>query len=346
VLENVTVSAPSRLHFGLFSIGDTVSRKFGGVGLMIDSPRVVISAERADRFSVHSPTHPAASQAVEHAIQSWFNTFQISLRSELGASSFDELPARLVIEHLPPRHSGLGSGTQLALASAMALTKLFGKPTGNPEEMSIAVGRGKRSGIGSYGFFQGGLLVDRGKLPNESLAPLDFQTEFPDSWRIVTVIPDLPQGLSGEPELEAFRNLPDTTELEREGMVALVQEKIIPGVMQSTYELFAEGVFDFGKRSGMMFEQIQSGPYNGSTLETLIHMIRDFGVDATGQSSWGPCVFAITRNDKEANNLVEFLRTEGKINCQINIAKADNVGACVVAQSADPKPMSEPGRLS
>jgi beta-RFAP synthase len=326
VTQRVSISAPSRLHFGLFSIGDTVARKFGGVGLMIDDPRVVVSAEPSETFSINAEDQKVAD-AVSQAIRKWFSTFRVFLATELKIDSIQDLPVQLTVNSIPPRHSGLGTGTQLAFASALATTKLLGLPTPNADELSVAVDRGKRSGIGSHGFFRGGLLVDRGKLPSETLAPLDFQSSFPDAWRIVTAIPSLPEGLSGQRELDAFGRLPDSTEADRIEMIELVRKKIIPGVTQTDYDLFANGVFEFGHRSGMMFEQIQNGPYNGSTLEGLVHKLREFGVPATGQSSWGPCVFSVTSNDEQANQLVEFLRTQTEFDCQLNIAKADNVGA-------------------
>ena len=324
--KRVTISTPSRLHFGLFSIGDAVARKFGGVGLMIDAPRVVVTAESSDCFSVESASQDA-SNSLRKSIQNWFETFRVLLATETDVKSLEKLPVKLTIESIPQRHSGLGSGTQMAFAAALALTRLLELPMPSAEELSIAVDRGKRSGIGSHGFFRGGLLVDRGKLPGESLAPLDFQTSFPESWRIVTAIPNLAKGLSGQLELDAFGQLPDSTESQRTEMIELVRKKIIPGVTQSNYELFADGVFEFGHRSGMMFEKIQNGPYNGSTLEDLVRQIREFGVPATGQSSWGPCVFSVTRNDEEAQSLVKFLQTDIDIDCQLKIAKADNVGA-------------------
>jgi predicted sugar kinase len=77
----------------------------------------------------------------------------------------------------------------------------------------------------------------------------------------------------------------------------------------------------------MMFAGIQNGPYNGPHIEALIRQIRDFGVKAVGQSSWGPCVFAITRNDEDAQRLVGHLQSEYGDRCTIQTAKADNEGA-------------------
>ena len=101
----------------------------------------------------------------------------------------------------------------------------------------------------------------------------------------------------------------------------------MPGVVLSDYDTFADGVYEFGLRSGMMFAGIQNGAYNGPQIESLVNQIRNFGVNAVGQSSWGPCVFAITRDDSDARQLADFLQSEHGDECEIEITKADNQGA-------------------
>ncbi len=331
VRDQISISAPSRLHFGLFSIGDMVARKFGGIGLMIDAPRTMVTASRAESFRI---ADRPGSDACRAAIESWFAWMEVSLRSAGAIDRLEALPVHVEIDAVPPRHSGFGSGTQLALSSVMAITRLLELPVPGSLDVAAAIGRGKRSGIGTHGFFHGGFLVDRGKLGEEQLAPLDFRTDFPDAWTIVTVIPPGTSGLSGEQEQDAFTRLPETSHVERDRMIEIVRDRIIPGVLQQDFELFSDGVYEFGRRSGMMFSEIQNGPYNGPKIEALIGQIREFGVNAVGQSSWGPCVFAITRNDESARQLVEFLTTVHGDRCTIRTAKADNAGARTLQQNS------------
>lgn len=317
------ISAPSRLHFGLFSVGGAGALQFGGSGLMIKSPQTVITATQATAFAASGPGH----QACHRAIENWFKTMRISLAQTLGIEQLADLPVKLQIESLPPRHSGFGSGTQLALSSVVSVIRLLELPLPSPVELVTAVGRGKRSGIGSHGFFQGGFLIDRGKLPEDPLAPLDFHTDFPEPWSIVTVIHRAAVGLSGDLETNAFADLAKTTQSQRDEMLEIVRSKIMPGVVLSDYDTFADGVYEFGLRSGMMFAGIQNGAYNGPQIESLVNQIRNFGVNAVGQSSWGPCVFAITRDDSDARQLADFLQSEHGDECEIEITKADNQGA-------------------
>ena len=40
--RNVSVNAPTRLHFGLLAFGNQEGRNFGGVGLMLKKPRIKV----------------------------------------------------------------------------------------------------------------------------------------------------------------------------------------------------------------------------------------------------------------------------------------------------------------
>ena len=67
------VTAPVRLHFGLFHVpgeGDSPDalpqRAFGGVGLMIDQPAIVVSVRPSDSWQFEGPL---ASRAQEFALR-------------------------------------------------------------------------------------------------------------------------------------------------------------------------------------------------------------------------------------------------------------------------------------
>ncbi len=328
---SVTVSAPSRLHFGLFSVGQRVERQFGGMGMMVKAPRTIVSASFTDRFSVCGPAVEESSRA----IKSWFDHLDcetlaklMSHFSELDREypTFDQLPIRVEVCEMPPRHSGLGSGTQLALCSAASVIHLLQLPMPSPEELAIAARRGLRSAIGSYGFFQGGLLVDRGKTKDELLAPLDFRTEFPEDWPVLIFLKKDAAGLSGDSELDAFREIPDSTIAQQEEMVAMVRDTVLPALMNRDFEVFGDAIYEFGRLSGMHFKTVQGGPYAGRAVTDLVQSIRDFGIAAVGQTSWGPGVFAITRDENSAQGLK--LEIEGRFAGQFEIlvTSADNQG--------------------
>ena len=327
MLDQLIVSAPSRLHFGLFSVGKNVKRRFGGAGLMIDQARTEIEITQSSHFEI-LPHRDALS--CQKAVAAWFDSLKVPLKNDFSIDQLKQLPLKISINATPPRHSGFGSGTQLALAAAFAVNSFFELPVPPPEEIAVSIGRGKRSAIGSHGFFKGGFLVDRGKLSTDLLAPLDFQVDFPQNWRIVTMIPQNGSGLSGNQELDAFSKLPQTTQRERQQMIDIVRNQVLPGLLKTDLDTFGEGIFEFGRRSGMMFSQIQKGPYYGAEAESLVNEIRGLGIRGVGQSSWGPCIFAVLKNDCEADDLINWLELNHEAPLSINKCRADNQGVRTV----------------
>ena len=346
--EYFSLSAPSRLHFGLFSVGGSTpgselvatetnggsrlaegsdaTRQFGGIGLMVQSPRTAIKVSAADRLTIIGPEAIACRRAIEAIFEHLRSAIDCTDVMKGRIKSVNHLPLSIEIQAAPPRHCGLGSGTQLALCTATAVMRFFGLPILGPAEMATAIGRGKRSAIGTHGFSQGGILVDRGKQNNESIAPLDFRTDFPEHWPVLIVMLRGRQGLSGTRETKAFEELPAVPTFQRKQMIALVGDRLIPGVLQQDYEMFAAAVYEFGRNSGMFFKSVQGGPYNGAAVEELVHFIRKSGVPAVGQPSWGPSVFAIAQHDQQSDELAARLKDNFGDQIGIVRTRADNRG--------------------
>src|SRR5688572_3903912 len=102
-MSAVTVVAPSRLHFGLYGFGRSAVRQFGGIGAMIASPSIQLSATAADEYQIDGPL----ADRVHSFAARWMAWY-----CEAG-----ELPrARFEVLAAPPEHSGLGVGTQLGLS--------------------------------------------------------------------------------------------------------------------------------------------------------------------------------------------------------------------------------------
>ena len=338
--EQTQVSAPARLHFGLFSIGKQTQVRFGGAGLMLDGPRTVVTARGCDRLVIEDcsggedsdPSGPSRSLLVDSltsAVHRWFEHTQMLLPDVCQPQ---ELPLRLTIESRAQRHVGLGSGTQLTLATVVSAAAHLDIPLPTVSELGAITGRGRRSAIGSHGFWSGGFLVDRGKTQDDDLAPLDLQFEFPQRWPIVTLIPEKSAGLSGAQEKEAFRTLPETTEDERIQMTRLVRDEIAPAILNQDYERFAVGLRRFGQQSGAMFAAAQQGNYNGPVVTQLVETVINLGVPAVGQSSWGPCVFAICPDPAAAHRLVAQLLERSDSTVQISVRHADNQGVRIESQ--------------
>lgn len=311
----VEVTAPSRLHFGLFSFGRRDDRQFGGVGVMVERPAVRLRIAPFQRFEV---TGPLAERATEF-VRGWANF----------CGTPDPLPCRIEIQSAAPQHVGLGVGTQLGLSLAAGLNAFFGLPVPSPAELAISVGRGLRSAAGTYGFAEGGLIVERGKLPAESIAPLDIRLELPDRWRFVLIQPKGGRGLWGEEEQRAFDDLPAVPSEVTDELTEEVRERMLPAAARGQLELFGESVYQYGRVAGMCFSDIQGGPYNGRRLTAIVDAVRSMGVSGVGQSSWGPTLFAILPDQTAADDFVARLANRISDEVDMSITRASNQGATI-----------------
>jgi beta-ribofuranosylaminobenzene 5'-phosphate synthase len=298
----IRVTAPSRLHFGLFHIPSEQDagapippRQYGGVGLMIDKPGVELSLSPAKAWSA---TGPCADRAFAFA--------QEFMRQCPGSKA----TFALAVERCAAEHVGLGTGTQLGLAVAKALAIALGRPDWHAAELARRVGRGLRSGIGVHGFDKGGLIVDGGKGVQSTVAPLVARHEFPDTWAILLIVPKQLQGVHGDLEREALAQLAKwQSTLETDALCRLVLLGVLPALVEQDLPAFGEALYEFNRRVGAMFKPWQGGVYANPSTEALIAWLRNQGVKGVGQSSWGPAVFAIDTTEK-VTSLGELARNE------------------------------------
>jgi beta-RFAP synthase len=312
--QTLTVSAPSRLHFGMFSFGRDDGPQFGGVGMMIDAPRTRLEATACDRFEVEGPQADRVRNAVASMIESGI---------------VGEPPKRRIrVLETPPAHVGLGSGTQLALATAALVERFLQIDRLAEEQRALAAGRGARSAIGTHGFSRGGFLIEEGKRDLASVSPLLTRIETPADWRIALIIPCDGAGLSGDAERQAFASLPPvppeiTNMLRREAI-----EIMAPAIRDGRFDEFSRSVYRFGRTAGSCFAAAQGGPYCSAAVAQRAERIRSFGVLGVGQSSWGPALFAFFADQASADTFVEQFRADaGRENLHIAIVRPDNLGA-------------------
>lgn len=313
----VTVSTPSRLHFGLLRFEQRDGPSYGGLGMMVREPRWEVELEPSVEWAA---TGPSAERALEYARR--------GLRNLEGIGQ--QLAANVVVRRAAPEHCGLGGGTQLGLAVAAAVRRLSGLDRGTAGELAALVGRGQRSAVGSHGFLQGGLVWELGRLPCESLGRLADRVSVPEQWRVLLVAPRGESGLSGRPELDAFRRLPAVPREVTERLVHVAEEEIIPAIEESRLAAFSDAVYEYGRLAGNCFASVQGGPYASPRIAECVALIRDFGVRGAGQSSWGPTVFAFVEDQVQAEWLVAHLRRSmSPDDYDITMTAADNVGAVI-----------------
>jgi beta-ribofuranosylaminobenzene 5'-phosphate synthase len=329
------LETPSRLHFGLLSFGRGDQRQFGGVGLMIRRPGLRLEASPADEFET-------AGLMAERTCE-----FARLWQAHYGNR---DLPrCRLQVLDAPRQHTGLGVGTQLGLGVAVLLHACGGEPCPPPAQLALSVRRGLRSAIGAYGFCEGGMIVERGKLPHEVLSPLDARIHLPDTWRVVLIFPGagtarLRDGLSGTSEYRAFATLPAVPPETTRAMTRELRQHLVPAAASGDFERFAESVYRYGRRAGECFAPVQEGAYHSPLVESLVRELRREGVRGVGQSSWGPTLFALQPDQRRAEALAMWLQARwGMEPSQWLITRPCNQGARLArihqAAMSDPHPV-------
>jgi beta-RFAP synthase len=215
---------------------------------------------------------------------------------------------RLTVHRAVPSHAGLGSGTQLGLAVARALAELHGLPT-DPVELARAVGRGKRSAIGTWTFALGGFIVEGGRrLGSEDMAPLLARFAIPESWRCVVAVPHGARGLSGEAEARAFEQLPTPPDGEVERVSHLVLMQLLPALVEGDLPSFGGALSAVQRITGGWFAAQQGGVFAPGPTERLVADMAAAGASGVGQSSWGPAAYGLVDSDAAASELAEQLR--------------------------------------
>jgi beta-RFAP synthase len=295
----------------MLAVAGDGGRRFGGLGVSVSRPAVVIEAEPADELSVDGPE-------AERAL-----TFAHRCRDALGMEGGAHLR---VVEAIPP-HVGLGSGTKLALAIAQALAALQGHPADAPA-LAQAAGRGARSAVGMWTFALGGLVVEGGvREDTERPAPLLMHQAVPEGWRIVLVVPKAEPGLSGPAEVQAFGRLVPSAE--RSAAIAqLVLTSLLPGLVERDVEEFGAALTRVQRLVGDAFAPVQGGrfhPHAGPLVEALLRG----GAAGAGQSSWGPAVYGVVGSEAAGRELARRMQGLVGSGASVEVVEFDNRGARV-----------------
>ena len=139
------IKTPSRLHMCLIDMSGEYGRTDGGIGLTINQPNLILKG-----------------------IESNSNKITVDFKNDVGIDAKPECQSKVIetaekirkfydietgfdfeVFQTYPAHSGLGSGTQIALATAKIITETMDIHE-NSFKLSSIVGRGGTSGIGTF----------------------------------------------------------------------------------------------------------------------------------------------------------------------------------------------------
>jgi beta-ribofuranosylaminobenzene 5'-phosphate synthase len=288
----VEVVTPARLHLGFLDLQGGLGRRFGSLGLTIDTFATSLCAERAEAFAAQGS---GAERALRYATE-W-----AAARECPGA-------AHIHMRQAIPDHCGLGSGTQMALAVGTALERLYG---GEPDTRGIAqaLQRGARSGIGIGAFDEGGFIVDCGRgARDEQAPPIAMRLPVPEQWRALLLFDQRSLGLHGAAETAAFSDLPEFPEAAAGSVCRLVLMKLVPGLLGGDFRAFAESVHEIQRIVGKHFAPVQGGCFASPAVTETLDWLEGRGIKGSGQSSWGPTGFVLAEDDASARGLERDLK--------------------------------------
>jgi beta-RFAP synthase len=287
--EAVFVESSARLHFGVLDLRGSRGRWFGGIGASMARPTLRLSASRADTLSAQGED---AERAREFA-----RLFLAHHHLRSGAD--------IRVHQALPSHVGLGSGTQLALAVARALAELYGVES-DARGLASAVGRGKRSAIGTWTFEDGGLVVEGGRRAgSDECGPLIARVPIPSTWFCILAIPEGAPGISGAGEAEAFATLPVPSERDVERVSHIVLMSLLPALADADLPGFGRALTEVQEITGQWFTSVQGGTFAPGGSADLVHRLREWGASGVGQSSWGPAVYGIVDGHEAADRLAD-----------------------------------------
>jgi len=321
----VYVKTPSRLHFSLIDMNGQLGRIDGSLGLALNYPNVVLEASKSEEISVLGEERTS----VEKLASLFLKHFKI-------ASG-----AQIEVKGAIPKHVGLGSNTQLSLAVASVLSRIYGiKKT--TRELAVIMKRGGTSGIGVAAFEKGGLILDGGHsfgrdgekqsfLPSSASkaqpAPVLARYAFPEDWFFVIAIPRIYRGVHGEEEIRVFAERCPINAAYVGKACRIVLMKLLPALLERNIENFGSGLTG-----------LQDAGFASATKDLMHPVVRrcirfmlEKGAYGAGQSSFGPSTFGLVQGEDEAGRLrdliVDFLdeTSGGAVFC----TSANNRGATV-----------------
>jgi beta-ribofuranosylaminobenzene 5'-phosphate synthase len=319
--DRVTVVAPARLHLGFVDLNPPSGRRFGSLGVALDSPHTVVQAMRGAFDVVESHAQEKAERHLRE------------LRSVLSLP--DDVSVK--VDAAIPEHCGLGSGTQLALAVGTAVSRLLDLNL-SPLDVRQRLARGTRSGIGIGAFAHGGFLVDGGHGAGTSLPPITSRVAFPEHWRVLLIFDEAFQGLSGTKEVAAFRSLPTFPETLSAHLCRLVLTRVLPGLAEASMAEFGPAITEVQRIVGDHFAPAQGGRFASARVAEVLSWLEGRGVACVGQSSWGPTGFAMLESETQAKEFVREAEVRWREQrLRFVIGRGRNTSANIEVQHADAK---------
>jgi beta-ribofuranosylaminobenzene 5'-phosphate synthase len=233
--------------------------------------------------------------------------------SQLGVSE-PQLAFKIGYSSVP--HAGFGWRTQLRLGVATAACLAL-RITVDPLQLAPLMGRGGTSGIGSHGFWHGGLIVDGGRRRSQKqtpvpsaqqsfpgLPPLLFNRSFP--WAVLIGIAADMEPVSGPLEANLFRQHAPVPEREALEANRIVYSELVSAVAETDFAGFCEAVAAL-RQLGFKRREVE---YRGAQGEAVLKILAKTGAQGVSMSSWGPAFFGFFASIADAQRAAAALKAD------------------------------------
>ena len=316
-ISSITVQAPARLHLGFLDLHGGLGRRFGSLGLSLNELSTALTASIDDQVTIKGPQSARGEAYVRQSLAAMGITGGVHIE----------------IHNAIPDHSGLGSGTQLALAVGTALSQLYGFDW-PLNDMAREMHRGARSGIGLGLFSLGGFVVDGGRKTEGGPPTVISRLEFPSQWRVILVLDATDRGLHGHQEKQAFSALPQFPETSAGQLCRLALMQAMPSLAEQDLPGFGAAITAIQEIVGDYFSTVQGGRFASPLVASALSWLKQNGSEGVGQSSWGPTGFALVDSELKAHSLVHAANNKFSADgLQFMICSGRNHGAEIQTKS-------------
>ncbi len=288
--QQLTITAYPRLHLSLLDLSPNGFRRNGGIGFAFSTPSITVSVKSSQNFEIIDRRDfglsDGASERLFTTLEKVASKFSLKIRCVVSISGQAEA------------NHGFGTGTCVRLAAIEGLLILNGISC-SEEELVTLSGRGGTSGVGIRTYFDGGLVVDIGRINNDDqLAPsssVEFQKPIAKlltrmdmpNWKFGMCLPDDLRGLSDFAEKEFFESNTPIAEEEVWQSIYSALFGVTGSVMDHDILMFQKALRQLQKCG---FKRKERGFYRGDLLR-IEQALYEAGAKAVGMSSLGPLLF-------------------------------------------------------
>ena len=359
--QGLEIRTGCRLHFGLMELCRQQPRCYSGLGMMLQSPSLRLRLEKnsAAGKSDELPKSLEHRQRLQQVIE---RRQRLGERGPMPARIV--LKEILSLHH----GLGAGTQLACAAAAGLALFTQWQLTNAGPcdwqpcaeylfadlndvddgdQQYLLAKfsGRGTRSAIGLRGFLSGGLVLDHGMDARDNRLGHDpgrrandagamqrlFHTDnhpVPDRWRVVLIVPQQSAPISGTVEAGLLESLAEHPNVRCHEMLDVAHQiwSLLPNC--PALEDFGGLMDEYLRLAGLLFSPLQGGPFISASVQDAVLQARATGLQAVGQSSWGPTVFGFAESHESALWAMQTLqRKYSERECEIVLSRPDNQGA-------------------